>query len=160
MSALPGLPDLFGRVALHPLEWSDVVVSSRRAVGHLDLDEVFDLEPARAQEPDHLAVGESELDPIDLPVLVVPLCAVHPEEVAVELELGWGFIVVLRVAEQQQRVAPEEDEPTARSEQPGRLRDPAVRIAPDGGAILGEGEVEALVPERRTLGVRVHEREP
>jgi hypothetical protein len=77
-------------------------VYRRGAPGQLDLDEVLDPEAVRAQEPDHLTVGESELHPVDVPVLVVPLGPVHPEEVAVELEVRGGGVVVLRVAEQQE----------------------------------------------------------
>ena len=41
----------------------------------------------------------------------------------------------------------------------GGLGDPPVRVAPDRGPVLADREVEALVGERRTLGVCVHERE-
>jgi hypothetical protein len=75
-------------------------VRGRRAVGHLDLDKVLDVERVRAEQPDHLAVGEAELDPVDHAVLIVPLRPMHAEEVAVELEISGGGIVVLRVAQQ------------------------------------------------------------
>jgi hypothetical protein len=97
---------------------------------------------------------------VDLPVFVVPLGPVHPEGVAVEFELGRRAVVVLRVAEQHERMAAQEDEPAARPQHPSRLRDPRVRVAPDRGTVLGEREVEALVAERRPLAVAVDEREP
>jgi hypothetical protein len=84
----------------------------------------------------------------------------HAEEVALELEISGGGIVVLRVAQQEQRVTAEKDQPSARPEQPGRLQDPAIGVTPDRGAVFGEREVEALVAERSTLRVGVHEREP
>src|SRR4029450_4164946 len=159
-SAFAGFPDLFGRVALDPLGRGDVLVDSRRSLGYLYLDEVFDLKPVRAEEPDRLAVREAELDAVDRAVLVMPLGPMHPEEVPVELEVRGGGVVALRVTGQQQGVPAEEDQPSARPQQPGRLRDPPVRVAPDRRAVLGQPEFEALVVERRALGVCVHEREP
>ena len=116
--------------------------------------------PFERKQPDHLAGGQAELDAVDDTVLVVPLGPVHPEEVTGEREPRRRYVVVLRVAEQQQRMPSEEDQPPARPEQPSRLGDPAVRVAPDRRAVLREGEVEALVAERRPFGVGMHEREP
>ena len=53
----------------------------------------------------------------------------------------------------------QEDEPTARTEEPVRLRDPAVRVAPEARSVLGDGEVERCVGERHLLGVRLDQRE-
>ena len=39
------------------------------------------------------------------------------------------------------------------------LGDPEVRVAPDAGAVLGDGEVEALRGERNVLGARLDQRE-
>ena len=44
-------------------------------------------------------------------------------------------------------------------QQPRRLRDPAVGVAPDRGAVLRDGEVEARVRQRHVLGARLDQRE-
>ena len=70
-----------------------------------------------------------------------------------------GSPSVSRAAHDRQRRVDEEHEPPARAQQPRRLGDPLVRIAPDARAVLGDREVEARVVKRRLLGVAVHERE-
>ena len=111
--------------------------------------------PAVAEHADHLAVGEVELD--RGAVLVVPLDAVEPELRAREAlgrHLGVG-----RGAEHDQRRVGQEDEPAARAQQPRRLRDPALRLAPQARAVLREREVEARVGQRDRFGVRLDQRE-
>jgi hypothetical protein len=46
------------------------------------------------------------------------------------------------------------------AQQPGRLGDPGVGVAPDAGAVLRDRQVEAGVGERCLLGAGVDEREP
>ena len=67
--------------------------------------------------------------------------------------------LVLGRAEDREHGVAHEDEPPVRAQQPRRLRNPAVGIAPDRGAVLGEREVEARVRQRRLLRVRLDERE-
>ena len=64
-----------------------------------------------------------------------------------------------RRAERVENRVAEEDQPPARPQQPVRVRDPDVRVAPDGGAVLREDEVERGVRQRRVLGARVDQRE-
>src|ERR1043166_9514038 len=45
------------------------------------------------------------------------------------------------------------------TQQPARLRNPAIRVGPDRCAVLGECEVEARIRERHGLAARLHERE-
>ena len=54
----------------------------------------------------------------------------------------------------------QEDQLPAGTQQPRRLGDPGVRVAPDAGAVLADRQVEAGVGERRPLGVGVDQREP
>jgi hypothetical protein len=83
---------------------------------------------------------------------------VHAEQRSQQLVRG-GLVVVIRAAHDQQRGVDEEHEPPARTQQPERLRDPLVRVAPDAGAVLGDREVEARVGQGHLLGVAVKERE-
>jgi hypothetical protein len=53
----------------------------------------------------------------------------------------------------------QEDQPPARAQQPRRLGDPAVGVAPDAGAVLADRQVEAAAAQRGALGVAVDERE-
>ena len=62
-------------------------------------------------------------------------------------------------AEHQQCSVDEEDQPTSGAHESGCLRDPPVGVAPDAGAVLGDGEVEALVGQRNLLGAAVQQRE-
>jgi hypothetical protein len=125
----------------------------------LNLDEIFDLEPARTQQADHVAVPEMELDGVDDALLVAPLEAVHAEVVAMELRVSGRFVIIRRVAQHHEGRARLEHEASARTQDPRGLRDPSVRVAPDRGPVHGDREVEAPVDERRMFGVCVHERE-
>ena len=62
-------------------------------------------------------------------------------------------------AEHQQCSVDEEDQPTSGAQESGCLRDPPIGVAPDAGAVLGDGEVEALVGQRNLLGAAVQQRE-
>jgi hypothetical protein len=53
----------------------------------------------------------------------------------------------------------EEDQAPARAQQPRRLGDPAVRVAPDARPILADDEVEGAGAEGRALGVAEDQRE-
>ena len=93
------------------------------------------------------------------PFVVVPLEAMHPEVVAMELRVGGRFVVVRREAEHHEWGNRLEHEAPAGTQDPRGLGDPPIRVAPVRGPVLGDREVEALVGEGRSFGVRVHERE-
>ena len=65
----------------------------------------------------------------------------------------------VRHAQHQDRGVDEKDEPASGPQQPRRLRDPAVGVGPDRGAIFGDREVEACVRVRHDLRVAVEQRE-
>ena len=67
-------------------------------------------------------------------------------------------LLAQRRAERVENRVAEEDQPPARPQQPVGVRDPDVRVAPDGGAVLREHEVERRVRQRRVLGARVDQR--
>jgi hypothetical protein len=99
------------------------------------MEQRLDLEPVLAQQPDPFAVGQVEGRG---PVRV--LDGVEPEIVMPELFAG--RLAVVGPAEDERRSVHEEDELPAGTEQPGRLADPAVRIGPDGRAVLRHREIE------------------
>ena len=118
--------------------------------GRLHLDQVLDLEPRSPEQPDHVAVGESELDGA---VGVRPVEPMHAEVIALQL-LARRQVLVGRRQHREVRTA-EEHQRAAGAKDPRRLGDPPVGIAPDRGAVLRDREVEAPVAERRPLGVGV-----
>src|SRR5215467_12548826 len=73
--------------------------------------------------------------------------------------VGRRQAVLLWQRKDDQNRVDEEDQLSARAQEPGRLGDPRVRVAPDAGAILGDHQVERRVSEWRSLGVGMHERE-
>ena len=80
-----------------------------------------------------------------------------PKCAADEAVLGRHLLV--RRAEHEERGVPQEDEPAARAQQARGLGDPAVRVAPDRGAVLADREVERGVREGDRLRARLEERE-
>ncbi len=92
-------------------------------------------------------------------VVVGPLEAVHAE-IRAEQPVGGGQAVLVGHGEHQQDRVDQEDQLPAGAEQPRRLGDPGVRVAPDAGAVLADRQVEAGVGERRPLGVGLEQREP
>ena len=95
---------------------------------------------------------------LDGPVGVRPVEPMHAEVIALQL-LGRREILVGRRQHRQVRTTEEHQRPS-RTEDPRRLRDPSVRVAPDGRSVLGDRQVEAPVSERGPLGVGVDQREP
>src|SRR5438876_11773739 len=101
----------------------------RRILSRVRLDEVEDLEVARAQQTDPVAMAHLELSR----VVVFPVEPVQPAL--------WTLQCLARAAERrraqdgERRVA-QENELAARSEQPSRFGDPLVRIAPNRCAVL------------------------
>ncbi len=83
-------------------------------------------------------------------VAVWPFEPMHPEVVAQHGGVRRDGLVVIRAEHQQSRVA-KEDQVATRSQHPRRLRNPAIRIGPDRGAVLGEHNVKRPVPEREML---------
>ena len=103
-----------------------------------ELAEVEQLEAVGAEDGEQVARAGMELD---LRVLVQPLELVEallgPQEL-------FSDLAVVGHAEDLQGRAPQEDELAAVPQEPGRLRDPERRIAPDRRPVLREREVEGL----------------
>ena len=94
---------------------------------------------------------EVELDPL----VVGPLEPVQAELATDEL---FRRRPAVGRAEDDERAVDEEDQPTAGPQQASSLRDPAVWIAPDRGAVLREGKVESGIRKRHLLRARLDER--
>ena len=90
-------------------------------------------------------------------VVVRPFEAVHAEIVSTQGRPRRPLGVGVGDGEHQERSVAEEDEPAARAEQAGGLRNPDVWIAPDRGAVLADRKVEAGVRQRHRFGVAVDE---
>src|SRR3954469_18863486 len=145
--ALARFPYLFTGPAAGP-GGRDEGVGRGSALGDLHFDEVFDLEATVPQQADHFPVGQ-----VKLGRAVPPVEAVHAEERPLQaLRRRKIFIAHWRRQHQEERVA-EEVEPAAGTEDPGRLRDPEVGIAPDRRPVFADGEVEAFICKRSLLGV-------
>jgi hypothetical protein len=126
----------------------------------LKFDQVLDLESAAPKETDHVPVPEVEIDFAELAIEPSPLEAMHPEVVAMKRRVGRRVDIVTRVTKLHERRASLEHQSATRSKDPGRLRDPPVRIAPRGSPVLRDREVEGGISERRSLAVSVDQREP
>ncbi|MDV7389956.1 hypothetical protein RZS08_01330, partial [Arthrospira platensis SPKY1] len=72
---------------------------------------------------------------------------------------GDGTAAVERRAHLRPGMVAEEHETAAGAQQAVRLGQPGLRVAPDGGAVFADREVEGGVRERRRFGVAVHEGE-
>src|SRR5438132_1363972 len=122
-------PDLLGRPAVRPRR-RHVRMTRGGAGGRAQLEQVEDLQAAGAKQADPLARGQRELDRL----VVGPLQPMETEVVAAQVGVGGAGAV--GGAQRQQRSVLEEDQLAARPQQPRRLRDPPVGIAPDAGAVL------------------------
>src|SRR6188472_4270142 len=144
-------PDFLRGPAAGPARCRVVVVGVRLGVcWRLNLDEVDDLEAVRAKEAHPVAVTELELNTV-----FGPFEAVHAE--LPSQEPLPGRTLVGRAEYCERRVA-EENETTARAEEPRCLGNPPVGIAPDACPVLRDDEVRARVGKRHVLGVRLDER--
>src|SRR5215216_5587931 len=102
--SLARFPDLLGRPLARPVGRDEVVIGViLRGLRRLQLPEAFDLEPSLSQEPEHVSVGEMELDAL---VLGGPLEAVHPELRSHEL---LAHAALVRRAEHAENGVAEED---------------------------------------------------
>jgi hypothetical protein len=81
---------------------------------------------------------------------------VQPEQVTYQ---PIGDRLLLRHAEARQRELGHEHQPAIGSQQPGRLRDPPVRIAPYRCTVFADHHVGAAAGQRHPLGVRLDQRE-
>ena len=75
-------------------------------------------------------------------MVVGPLEAVHAEVVA-QQAVARRLVLGVGRAEHQDRAVDQEDKLSAGPQDPRRLGDPAVGIAPDAGAVLRDGKVES-----------------
>ena len=83
----------------------------------------------------------------------------HPE-VRAQQPIGCRtFVLGLRHRQHPKRAVAEEDELATRPQDAGRLGDPAVRIGPDGGAVLADSQIEKGIGQAGVLGVAVDQRE-
>jgi len=64
----------------------------------LNLDQVFDLKAARAQESNHFTVPDPKLDVFDGPARSSPLEPVHAEVVSMEPRVRRRIVVVCGIA--------------------------------------------------------------
>src|SRR5215470_18342833 len=72
--SLAGFPDFLARPLPGPVQRGELVAGGGARLG-LQLDEIFDLKTAAAQQPDHVAVPEVEFHRL----IIGPLEAVHAE---------------------------------------------------------------------------------
>src|SRR5712692_9602492 len=148
----PQAPDLLGRPSACPLV-GHIFMSRGVAFGRLDLHEVQNLEAIGAKEPYPLADGQGEIDRL----VVGPLQPMQPE--VVPDQPVRGRILAVGSAQIEEGAILEKDQMAPGPEEPDRLRDPAIRITPYAGAVLGEREIEARVRQRDLLGIAMQERE-
>ncbi len=149
-------PDLLGRPLSRPI-WVHEPVATQfgQVIRSPDLEQVEHLKAARSQQPDPIAVPEVELDAR----LAGPLESMHPE-IRAQQPIGCRpFVVRLGHRQHPERAVAEEDELAPRAQDARRLGDPAVRIGPDGGAVLADGQVEGGIGQAGVLGVAVNQRE-
>ena len=116
---------------------------------------VFSLGPDDAKQPDHVAVAKVEFHRL----IIWPFKPVHAK-VGPQQPPGGGQAFGVRDGEHEQHRIHQEDQLAAGAQQPGRLGNPRVGIAPDAGAVLRDRQVEAAVGEGCLLGAGVDEREP
>jgi hypothetical protein len=100
-----------------------------RALCGLNLPQPLDFETAVAEQPDHVPVRKVELDT----VVVRPLEPMHSELGPYEL---FGDLATVRRTEHAQDGIAEEDELAAQPQQPRRLGNPLIGVAPDRRAVL------------------------
>ena len=108
--------------------------------------------PDAAQQPHPVAVRGMELDPASGPLHPVGLPLTAQQPVSRDPLLG-------RDAQRRQVAVGQEDQPPSRPQEPGRLRQPALGVAPRGGSVLAHDEVEASARQRNPLGIRLDQRE-
>ena len=130
---LPSLPDFFARPLPSPLR-GHVRVVRGRAFRWTKLHEILDVEAARPQQADPVAIPEAEIHR----GVSRPLEPVEPE-VRSHQAVGRRFLTVRR-AQVQDRSVHQELKPAAGPEQARRLGNPAIRVGPDARAVFGDRE--------------------
>jgi len=108
-----------------------------RVVGRVQLDEVDDIEPRATEQAEQLAVRQ-------LPLHANLTGPLHSPETALRPLKRFGRRAFVGRTKSRESAVTEEPQPSAWAKQSVCLRYPAVRVAPDAGAVLGHGEVEAL----------------
>src|SRR5215211_1426505 len=138
-------PDLLVRPLLGPLRGHVVVVVVRLgALGRIQLEQPLHLEAAPVQD-----VHEHSDRRLELHLARVrPLDTEEPTLWALKRLAGGAFEAS---AQREQRRVAEKDEPATGAEEARRLRDPAVRVGPDRGAVLGYREVERRIGQGNGL---------
>ena len=143
---LPSLPDLFARPLARPFGRHVRIVRGSALCG-TKLYEILDVEAARPQQADPVAVSETEIHRS----VGRPLEPVEPE-VGTHQAVRRRFLGVGR-AQVQDRSVDQKSEPAAGSQQACRLGNPAIGVGPDARTVLGDREIEARVGKRDGLGV-------
>ena len=132
-------PDLLRRPLPRPI-WVHQPITTKlgKAIRCPNLEQVQHFKAAHSQEADPIAVPEVKFDAR----LVGPLEPMHPE-VRAQQPIGCRpFVVRLGHRQHPERAVAEEAEFTTRAQDAGSLGNPAVRIGPDSGAVLADGQVE------------------
>ena len=116
-----------------------------------ELDETIELEIVRSEEIDPFAVTELELDLVGIGPLDLVQAGLRPHELLAHTLEGH--------AENRDRRVGEEDQTPAGPKQTRRLRNPAVRVGPEGRSVLRESEIEGRVRQWHVLTDRLDQRE-
>ena len=141
---------MFSPAIGEPTRGSEIRIRGPRAGRRPELDQVEDLEPVRPEQPDPVPVRQLELDRVPRLGAGRSSCGRAPAR----------RLLTVAPAQPDQRARDVEREPTTRPEHPGDLGQREVRIREAHRPVIAEDEIEALVRERRPLGVGVDEREP
>src|SRR5437660_4781704 len=138
LAAQPGLPDLHAGPAVRPSR-GDFRVVAMRGPRRLNLDQILDGEAARAQQAQHLAMRNGELDARTLRTL--PQTELRTQQSRADLA------AVVGSAQREQWRAPHERPMPAWPQHACGFRDPPIRITPQGSAELADGQVEGRLPQ-------------
>src|SRR5688572_1406244 len=117
----------------------------------IDLVHGLDDEAGGPQEPNPVAVRGMELDPASWPLHAVGLALTAQQPISRDS-------LLCRYAQRRQVAVGHEDQPPSWPQEPGRLREPTLRVAPRGGSVLAQDEVEPSARQRNPLGVPLNER--
>src|SRR4029434_2542858 len=98
--------------------------------------------------------GQVELDA----GIAWPLDPMHSEG-RPQQSVARGEVVFLRHAQREEGGVHEENEGAARTQETGRLRDPAIRVRPQARAVLRDREIEARIGIWYLLGIAVDQRQ-
>src|SRR5262245_43750214 len=128
-------------------------------IGWTDLDQVFDLEAGRPQQPDHVSVAEMEIHRVDDSVLVAPVETVHAEIVPMQHGVRRERVIFERVTDVCERRQGYCQQPATGAKHAAGLGYPPIRVAPESDPVFRDREVEARVSKRQDLPITLNKRE-